>query len=77
MTVQILAFGRLKEIVDTTTLDVAEAIDTDQLQEMLQTQFPALKNLKYALAVNQQVVNQNTAVPQHAMVALLPPFSGG
>lgn len=77
MTIQILSFGRLKEFVQDGSLELKEATDTDGFNQLLQAQFPALKDMKYAIAVNQKMVTGNTALPAGATVALLPPFSGG
>ena len=77
MTVQILSFGQLKELVSDGTLELEGATDTDGFNQRLQARFPALKGMKYAVAVNQKMVTQNTSLPAGATVALLPPFSGG
>jgi len=43
----------------------------------LKNEFPGLLNTKYALAVNKQVIHQNTSLSNDDTVAILPPFSGG
>lgn len=77
MTVQILSFGKVKELVNDGVLELEEATDTDKFNQLLQARYPALKGMKYAIAVNQKMVTENTALPAGATVALLPPFSGG
>ncbi len=51
--------------------------DTDALRTWLQQQFPALAQQTYYIAVNHIVIYANTTLPAGAVVALLPPFSGG
>jgi sulfur-carrier protein len=56
---------------------VDDVHDTDQLVKMLHTKYPSLKDLEYRIAVNKDIILQNTLLHDKAIVALLPPFSGG
>jgi molybdopterin synthase sulfur carrier subunit len=75
MQITIMAFGQLAEITGVTFL--AEADDSDQLRLLLAERYPALKDKKYALAVNKQLITSRTILQESDTVALLPPFSGG
>ena len=75
MTVKV--FGQLNDITGLNVIEIDSATDTDALVQQLQTKFPMLKNSKYKIAVNKNIVQSNTALQQDAEVALLPPFSGG
>jgi len=70
-------FGQLTEITGRPTLEKEDSVDTDELIRLLEQQYPALKESRYKIAVNRNIVQSNTALQAGAEVALLPPFSGG
>lgn len=82
---ELLFFGSLKEITQAEKLlisaivdtAVGAVVDTDELKNLLNKKYPALQKAKYFMAVNQQMIHQNTALKQDDIVALMPPFSGG
>ena len=76
MSVKVILFGKLADIVGN-SVSVAKVADTDSLVAALQKDYPALTNAKYVIAVDKQIINENTALNKNSMVALLPPFSGG
>ena len=76
MSVKIILFGKLADIAGS-SVSVAKVVDTDSLIEALHKDYPALSSVKYVIAVDKQVINENTALSKNSMVALLPPFSGG
>lgn len=75
--INILAFGAVADIVGKSSFVLPAPSSTDELKEQLETDYPALKNISYAVAVNKQMVTASTALEPNATVALLPPFSGG
>ena len=76
MSVKIILFGKLADIAGS-SVSVAKVADTDSLIEALHKDYPALTSVKYVIAVDKQVINENTALNKNSLVALLPPFSGG
>ena len=76
MNVTIIIFGQLTEITGS-SLELEKVNDTDELISVLHRQFPALATVKYKIAVNKRLVNENTILSDNCEVALLPPFSGG
>lgn len=76
MAIQLLAFGQIAEIMGQSESTV-NALDTDTLKAQLLQQFPGLKDMQFAIAVNKKVVSENTVLKDGDTVALLPPFSGG
>ena len=76
MPINIIIFGQLTDIAGS-SLVLENIPDTNTLVKELQILFPALADTKYALAVDKKVVNENTALTENNIVALLPPFSGG
>jgi molybdopterin synthase sulfur carrier subunit len=77
MQVKVLFFGSLTDITGCSSLDIADILDTEQLQQQLAAQYPALAKAKYGLAVNKRMITGNTQLQQQDTVALMPPFSGG
>ncbi|MES2328827.1 MAG: MoaD/ThiS family protein [Bacteroidota bacterium] len=75
MPINIVAFGQLAEITGS-DFEI-EAADTEELMQLLREKFTALKEMKYAIAVNKKIVTKNTSLHNADMVALMPPFSGG
>ena len=76
MSVKIILFGKLAEIAGS-SVSIDNVTDTDSLINVLHKNYPALTNIKYVIAVDKQVITENTVLNKKSMVALLPPFSGG
>jgi sulfur-carrier protein len=76
MKINIIVFGQLCEVLGE-KLVMDNIADTESLQQALYKKFPALTNYKYVMAVNKKQININTVLDEDAVVALLPPFSGG
>jgi sulfur-carrier protein len=76
MHVNVIIFGQLTDIMGK-SLSLDDIEDTDSLVKELNKLYPSLADKKYAMAVDKQVINQNTTLKGNCIVALLPPFSGG
>jgi molybdopterin converting factor small subunit len=76
MSVKIILFGRLADIAGG-AVSVDNVSDTDSLIESLNKRYPELVTTKFVIAVDKQVITENTVLNKKSMVALLPPFSGG
>lgn len=77
MQINLLAFGQVAGVTGSNFFLNENVTDTDSLQVVLHNKYPALEGMKYALAVNKQMVHENTALDGDVTIALLPPFSGG
>lgn len=77
MKVKVMIFGRLTDIVGSSTLSMADVGTTDELIKQMNKRYPALVNSKFAIAVNRQVINEPVRLDDNSIVALLPPSSGG
>lgn len=77
MPVEVLFFGSLTDATSATSVPVDEVKDTDALVKELVRKYPELATAKYFIAVNKQMISQNTILQQGDTVALMPPFSGG
>ena len=74
--VNVLLFGRLAEICGQNNF-VFEASDTDAVCDKLKSDFPEIKQISFALAVNKTMIIGNTKLTEGDEVALMPPYSGG
>lgn len=74
---KVLFFGALAEIAGNTQLELSGFSDTASLQTELLQRYPVLAERKFAMALDQNLVRQNTPVKEDSIIALLPPYSGG
>jgi molybdopterin synthase sulfur carrier subunit len=77
MKTKILFFGQLIEIVGAKELELEGMNDIDSVKTSLHQKFPLLSQSKYVIAVNQEMISDNRKLEDHAIVAFMPPFSGG
>ena len=76
MSVKVILFGKLADIAGG-SVSVDNAVDTDSLVNTLHRDYPEFTKTKYVIAVDKQVIKENTILNKKSTVALLPPFSGG
>ena len=77
MEITILFFGMLSDVTSVSSLTLENLQSTDEVNTLLQKQFPELTNKSYRIAVNEQLIQTNTLLRDGDKIALLPPFSGG
>ncbi|MFZ1320553.1 MAG: MoaD/ThiS family protein [Ignavibacteria bacterium] len=77
MKIKILYFGVTADITGKDSESVLDIHDTNSLNEKLIGIYPKLKNANYRIAVNLEMINENTVLKDDDEVALLPPFTGG
>lgn len=77
MEINLLAFGQIAEITGKSSWKMDGIKDSNELIKNLEEKFPALVKMKYSIAVNKKVIQENTTINENDTVALLPPFSGG
>ena len=79
MTINILAFGIIKEIFDSSKIEIElNNANTDTLRKLLEEKYPRLKQLKsFMIAVNNEYANADTMIHEKDEVAVIPPVSGG
>ncbi|MCD2421414.1 MoaD/ThiS family protein [Niabella pedocola] len=80
MKIRILAFGVVKEFMNSSSLemDVQEAITVAALKAEFEALYPEIKKLKtYLVAVNDTYAGDDETVDANAEVAIIPPVSGG
>jgi len=74
---EIIAFGRLADMIENKEINLEGVTTTDQLRQKLQVRFPFLSGIRYAIAVNNKILPGNAFLEQNDRIALLPPYSGG
>lgn len=77
MKVNILAFGKIADIVPTQEWELSGVETAGDLRRQLETEFPALKGMRYLVAVDKKISTDDNPIAPNSVVALLPPFSGG
>lgn len=77
MSIKVLVFGQLTEIISKSEIDFPIPDNTEELTKELIKHYPKLADIKYAIAVNKKIVSQNTTLKENDSIALLPAFSGG
>jgi len=74
---QIKVFGQLTEVLGAHELQREIVSDTDLLKRNLISEFPDLAGYSFAIAIDKKIVVSNQTIREGAVIALLPPFSGG
>ncbi len=77
MKVSILFFGRLIDKTGKDKLEVEDFSNLNDVLNYLKTNFPALSDEVFKVAVNQNFVDENISLNSGDEIALMPPFAGG
>lgn len=70
-------YGVLEEVTGHKVLKVDDFRSSDELTQTLKKQIPALNEYTFQIAVNQEIITENTDISSADEIAFLPPFSGG
>lgn len=74
---EVKAFGMIAEKIGTDSIQVSGIETIEELKIYLNEQFPNLKDMKFSIALDKQIIQDAREIPSGSEVALLPPFSGG
>lgn len=78
MQLKLLFFGVLTDIVGNSTIKYKTDLkDIDELKKALQNQYPNLAKQTYKIAINQEIITENSTINDNDEIAFLPPFAGG
>lgn len=77
MEVNIIAFGKIADLLPSRAWKMEGISSTSALREKLEKDYPDLKGLPYLIAVDKQIAAGDQPLSPGAEVALLPPYSGG
>lgn len=77
--IQLLFFGMLADLVGqpASQYELEAPITVGELRAQLLLRYPSLRERTFQIALNQDLVADDTALVHGAEVALLPPFAGG
>jgi molybdopterin converting factor small subunit len=74
---EILFFGQLTDITNTSSIQMKSAKDLNALKETLFEKYPMLRSAKHTIAVNNKLVNENITLDENSVIAFMSPYSGG
>lgn len=77
MEIEVISFGKIAELITNKKLIFDAILDTNEFRKYLEETYPELSNMKYRLAVDKQIVQENCKLKDGSVVAIMPPFSGG
>jgi len=77
MKVRVLLFGSLSESYGESSFELENVRNITDILNILKKTNPSIEKMKFAVAVNQRVVNRAHKLNNGDEVALLPPFAGG
>ena len=79
MQVKLNYFGIVQEIAGKAQelMEVAGALDTEILSQLLNKKYKGLEEINYRIAINQRFSNESLQINEADEIALLPAFSGG
>lgn len=77
MKINIIAFGRLAELIESGAVNIGQVSDTDQFKVYLEKRYPSLISANYSLTLNRKLFQNNTRLDEYSEIAIMPPFSGG
>ena len=78
MNVTVLFFGMLAEKTQTSNVElITNANSVGDIEIEVMALFPALKNMTFKIAMNENIVSKETKLQPESRLAFLPPFAGG
>ena len=77
MKINLLSFGQVADITGKDALKIPDVKNTNELNQFLIKAWPQLQSIKYSIAVNKKIIQENIQLHDDDTVAVLPPFSGG
>lgn len=75
--INVILFGQLEQLTNCKQVELQDVKDTEELKSKITAQFPQLEGFEYLIALNQEIINENTTLKNNDELALLPPFAGG
>ncbi len=77
MTIKIITFGKIADILPEQEWVIDSLETAGELRGQLEAKYPDLKSLRYLIAVDKRIADDESPLEDKSEVALLPPFSGG
>ena len=70
-------FGPIADVAQKKEEQFSSVNSLYELQSKIESQYPEIKRITYALAVNQSIIRVDVELNDYDEIALLPPFAGG
>jgi molybdopterin converting factor small subunit len=77
MKIKLLLFGILSDTAGSNEIVFNDVKTSDELNQLLLEKYPGLNKVTYRIAVNMEMITENTVLKDGDEVAMLPPFAGG
>jgi len=77
MKTKILFFGSIGAMVGKNEMILEDFRDVQSVEKYLNNLFPELEKYTFRIALNQKLVDGNSALRDGDVLALMPPFAGG
>ena len=74
---EVLFFGQVTDITNSSSLLVETCEDLDVLKYLLFNQFPNLADAKLLIAVDNKIVHENISLNENSKISFMSPYSGG
>ena len=74
---EVLFFGQVTDITNSSSLLVDTCEDLDVLKYLLFNQFPNLADAKLLIAVDNKIVHENISLNENSKISFMSPYSGG
>ena len=76
MEIDILFFGQLTDITRSNAIKIENPGSINRLREEVLELYPALRQSKFVIALNNKIIQDDAAIEPKSTIALMPPFSG-
>ena len=79
MSIQVTYYGMLAEIAGQANevWNADESLTVGEFREQILVKYPALRDKKFKVAVDQKIAQDYVSIDHASEIALLPPFAGG
>jgi len=75
--IKVLFFGSLIDVVGQDEMVITEIADSIELENYLLQRYPEIKGHRYAISINQKIMEGQSNLNDMDEVAIIPPFQGG
>lgn len=74
--VKVLYFGAAQELTGKSSEELI-AGDTASLRRVIIEKYPSMRNLSFRIALNRNLLREESLLRENDEIAILPPFQGG
>lgn len=74
--VKVLYFGAAQELAGKSSEEL-NTVDTVSLRRIILEKYPAMQNISFRMALNRNLLRDESVLIENDVIAILPPFRGG